>query len=195
MLRCPLLPLLQVFNVTSKSQDAGMVQLSPFFCHNGIPVPGLPGTSASSVERIWQCLKVRPRSHATCDSSDCRVQQHQACHGVHAWRGRTPIALQLAVQLLGIVGQLAGFDMTATTECNIMAALPPQVFEHAPEDLASLTKQGMKGVKRTSRKNGKVSLVLLAVQGMFGRGCVYDMHCTRCMRLVAAAAVLQHLAM
>ncbi len=32
------LPPLQVFNVTSKSQDAGMVQLSPFYCHNGIPV-------------------------------------------------------------------------------------------------------------------------------------------------------------
>jgi hypothetical protein len=76
-----------VFNLTSKSQDAGMVQLSPFYCHNGIPVPGLPGRTASSVERIWQCLKV---------------------------------------------------------------------FEGAPEDLASLSKQGMKGVKRTSRKNGKV---------------------------------------
>lgn len=49
---------LQVFNLTSKSTDRQMVQLSPFYCHGGIPVPGLPGREATSVERIWQGLKV-----------------------------------------------------------------------------------------------------------------------------------------
>jgi hypothetical protein len=33
-------------------------QLSPFFPHGGIPVPGMPGMKSDSVEGIWQGLKV-----------------------------------------------------------------------------------------------------------------------------------------
>ena len=33
-------------------------RLSPFFPHGGIPIPGLAGTHAQSVEGLWQGLKV-----------------------------------------------------------------------------------------------------------------------------------------
>lgn len=33
-------------------------ELSPFYVHGGIPVPGMPGTTSDTVEGIWQGLKV-----------------------------------------------------------------------------------------------------------------------------------------
>ncbi len=44
-------------DVTSKATD-GLVKLSPFYPHYGIPVPFSPGYTATCVEAIWQGLKV-----------------------------------------------------------------------------------------------------------------------------------------
>ena len=44
-------------DVTSKATD-GLVRLSPFYPHGGIPVPFSEGYTASCVEAIWQGLKV-----------------------------------------------------------------------------------------------------------------------------------------
>lgn len=46
-----------IADVTSKAKD-GLVKLSPFYPHGGIPVPFSPGTMAECVEGIWQGLKV-----------------------------------------------------------------------------------------------------------------------------------------
>ncbi|MBO4380427.1 MAG: hypothetical protein J5784_05445, partial [Muribaculaceae bacterium] len=44
-------------DVTSSAKD-GLVRLSPFYPHGGIPVPFSEGYTASCVEAIWQGLKV-----------------------------------------------------------------------------------------------------------------------------------------
>lgn len=44
-------------DVTSKATD-GLVKLSPFYPHGGIPVPFSEGYTATCVEAIWQGLKV-----------------------------------------------------------------------------------------------------------------------------------------
>ena len=44
-------------DVTSKAKD-GLVKLSPFYPHRGIPVPFSDGYTATCVEAIWQGLKV-----------------------------------------------------------------------------------------------------------------------------------------
>jgi len=44
-------------DVTSGAKD-GLVKLSPFYPHGGIPVPFSEGYSATCVEAIWQGLKV-----------------------------------------------------------------------------------------------------------------------------------------
>lgn len=44
-------------DVTSKATD-GLVKLSPFYPHGGIPVPFSVGYTATCVEAIWQGLKV-----------------------------------------------------------------------------------------------------------------------------------------
>lgn len=44
-------------DVTSHAKD-GLVKLSPFYPHGGIPVPFSPGWTATCVEAIWQGLKV-----------------------------------------------------------------------------------------------------------------------------------------
>lgn len=44
-------------DVTSAAKD-GLVRLSPFYPHGGIPVPFSEGVTASCVEAIWQGLKV-----------------------------------------------------------------------------------------------------------------------------------------
>lgn len=44
-------------DVTSSAMD-GLVRLSPFYPHGGIPVPFSEGYTASCVEAIWQGLKV-----------------------------------------------------------------------------------------------------------------------------------------
>lgn len=46
-----------IADVTSQAKD-GLVKLSPFFPHGGIPVPFSDGITASCVESIWQGLKV-----------------------------------------------------------------------------------------------------------------------------------------
>lgn len=42
----------------SSSAAQPLDQLSPFYPHGEIPIPGLPGMTADSVEGIWQGLKV-----------------------------------------------------------------------------------------------------------------------------------------
>ena len=46
-----------IVDVTSKATD-GLVKLSPFFPHGGIPIPFSEGRTAMSVEGVWQGLKV-----------------------------------------------------------------------------------------------------------------------------------------
>lgn len=46
-----------IADVTSQAKD-GLVKLSPFYPHGGIPVPFSDGITASCVESIWQGLKV-----------------------------------------------------------------------------------------------------------------------------------------
>lgn len=47
-----------IADVTSKSGNAQLVKLSPFYPHGGIPVPNSHGVKAACVEAIWQGLKV-----------------------------------------------------------------------------------------------------------------------------------------
>ena len=56
-------------DVTSSAKD-GLVKLSPFYPHGGIPVPFSEGYSATCVEAIWQGLKVF-------ESCDVDVQMFQ----------------------------------------------------------------------------------------------------------------------
>jgi hypothetical protein len=46
-----------IADVTSQAKD-GLVRLSPFYPHSGIPVPFSEGYTAACVEGIWQGLKV-----------------------------------------------------------------------------------------------------------------------------------------
>ena len=46
-----------IADVTSQAKD-GLVRLSPFYPHGDIPVPFSEGYTATSVEGIWQGLKV-----------------------------------------------------------------------------------------------------------------------------------------
>lgn len=46
-----------IADVTSAAKD-GLVKLSPFYPHGGIPVPFSEGYTATCVEAIWQGLKV-----------------------------------------------------------------------------------------------------------------------------------------
>ncbi|MBD5331761.1 MAG: hypothetical protein HDS00_09550 [Bacteroides sp.] len=46
-----------IADVTSNAKD-GLVKLSPFYPHGGIPVPFSDGATAECVEGIWQALKV-----------------------------------------------------------------------------------------------------------------------------------------
>ena len=46
-----------IADVTSQAKD-GLVKLSPFYPHYGIPVPFSEGVTASCVEAVWQGLKV-----------------------------------------------------------------------------------------------------------------------------------------
>lgn len=46
-----------VADVTSQAKN-GLVKLSPFYPHGGIPVPFSPNVTAACVEGVWQGLKV-----------------------------------------------------------------------------------------------------------------------------------------
>lgn len=46
-----------IADVTSQAKD-GLIKLSPFYPHYGIPVPFSEGYTASCVEAVWQGLKV-----------------------------------------------------------------------------------------------------------------------------------------
>lgn len=46
-----------IADVTSQAKD-GLVKLSPFYPHGGIPIPFSDGMTATCVEAVWQGLKV-----------------------------------------------------------------------------------------------------------------------------------------
>ena len=46
-----------ILDVTSRGAEP-WIQLSPFYPHGGIPVPGHPDRTSQSVEGVWQALKV-----------------------------------------------------------------------------------------------------------------------------------------
>lgn len=48
----------ELIDVTSNSDQPTFKRFSPFYPHGSIPIPGLDGTLADSVEGIWQGLKV-----------------------------------------------------------------------------------------------------------------------------------------
>lgn len=50
----------RVIDVTSKGEEP-WVRFSPFYPHGGVPIPGMPGEVAQSVEGLWQGLKVFER--------------------------------------------------------------------------------------------------------------------------------------
>lgn len=52
-------------DVTSSAKD-GLVKLSPFYPHGGIPVPFSEGFTATCVEAIWQGLKVFEGADVDC---------------------------------------------------------------------------------------------------------------------------------
>ena len=54
-------PTATVLDLTSRG-PAPWVRFSPFFPHGGIPVHGSPGRTATTVEGIWQALKVFERA-------------------------------------------------------------------------------------------------------------------------------------
>lgn len=58
-------------DVTSTAKD-GLVKLSPFYPHGGIPVPFSEGVTASCVEAIWQGLKV----FENCDIDTSLFENH-----------------------------------------------------------------------------------------------------------------------
>lgn len=68
LIKCKFLPYLQVRTGTpaygvkwidvSSSGESPIDQLSPFFPHGGIPIPGMESKRADSVEGIWQGLKI-----------------------------------------------------------------------------------------------------------------------------------------
>ena len=47
-----------IADVTSQAND-GLVKLSPFYPHGGIPVPFSDGMTATCVEAVWQGLQAR----------------------------------------------------------------------------------------------------------------------------------------
>ena len=47
-----------ILDLTSKSENSEFIVLSPFYPHGNIPIPFSEGKTASSVEGIWQGLKV-----------------------------------------------------------------------------------------------------------------------------------------
>ncbi len=68
LVKCRFLPYRQACNFSppggtlwidvSSAAEPPLDQLSPFYPHGGIPIPGMPGKTADSVEGIWQGLKV-----------------------------------------------------------------------------------------------------------------------------------------
>lgn len=68
LVRCRFLPYVQARTSSppvgtewidvSSSAEPPLNQLSPFYAHGGIPIPGMPNRTSDSVEGIWQGLKV-----------------------------------------------------------------------------------------------------------------------------------------
>ena len=48
----------EILDVTSNSEYRGLRELSPFFPHGNIPIPGMKEMTAICVEAVWQGLKV-----------------------------------------------------------------------------------------------------------------------------------------
>jgi hypothetical protein len=74
-----------VLDVTSKGEQP-WVRFSPFYPHGGIPVPGIPGTFARSVEGLWQGLKVF--EHEGIDPSRWEIADMKGIKRAAGRRGR-----------------------------------------------------------------------------------------------------------
>ena len=64
-------------DVTSGAKD-GLVKLSPFYPHGGIPVPFSEGYTATCVEAIWQGLKVFEGADVTASFASVQLDLHNA---------------------------------------------------------------------------------------------------------------------
>jgi len=65
-----------IADVTSKAMD-GLVKISPFYPHGGIPVPFSQGCTATCVEAVWQGLKVFEN-----EDIDVRMFQNDTMKGI-----------------------------------------------------------------------------------------------------------------
>lgn len=68
-----------IFDVTSKG---AMKQMSPFYPHGHIPVPGMEGVFSASVEGIWQGLKVFEGEGIDCSrfANKTMLNLKRTCH-------------------------------------------------------------------------------------------------------------------
>jgi hypothetical protein len=79
--RTPLEKILQryddafILDVTSRGTDP-WIRFSPFYPHGGIPVPFSPGWESSSVEGIWQGLKVFEREDVDPSKFEITTMKH-----------------------------------------------------------------------------------------------------------------------
>jgi len=64
-----------ILDVTSRGTDPWL-RFSPFYPHQGIPVPFSPGWESSSVEGIWQGLKVFERADVDPSKFEITTMKH-----------------------------------------------------------------------------------------------------------------------
>lgn len=65
-----------IVDITSRAEDT-LVKLSPFYPHGGIPIPFSPSATGTSVEGIWQGLKVFESA-----GIDLEVMQNRTMKGI-----------------------------------------------------------------------------------------------------------------
>lgn len=75
----------RILDVTSKGEQP-WVRFSPFYPHGGIPLPNTPGTTARSVDGLWQGLKVF--EHEDIDPSRWEIDDMKGIKRAGHTRGR-----------------------------------------------------------------------------------------------------------
>ena len=104
-------------DVTSKAKD-GLVKLSPFYPHYGIPVPFSPGYTATCVEAVWQGLKV----FEGCDV-DTTLFTNDTMRGTEANRQkiRQAVGAQKGRERQRVVGLYRGSETDIHTHLSVGA--------------------------------------------------------------------------
>lgn len=118
----------ELLDVTSRGAEP-WVRFSPFYPHGDIPVPFTPGRVATSVEGIWQGLKVFERA----DVDPARLE-------VRTMSGIKRTTRQLG-RVLGHREGLGGTRLLAYREARFEIYLPSYRFvleHHLTEQIASL---------------------------------------------------------